>query len=54
MNDDHEEIIKKGYVDRLLDEIDRLWNENGKLKEEVQILTEALRDLQWKLDRLNK
>jgi predicted nucleic acid-binding Zn-ribbon protein len=38
----------------LEDKIEELMNENRELKHEVEILVEALRDMQWKLDGLNK
>jgi cell division septum initiation protein DivIVA len=41
-------------VDLLENKIEELMNENRELKQEVEILVEALRDLQWKLDGLSK
>jgi len=38
----------------LEDKIESLMNENEDLKQEVEILVEAIRDLQWKLDGLSK
>ena len=38
----------------LEDKIESLMNENKELKEEIEILVEALRDMQWKLDGLSK
>lgn len=41
-------------LDILLQEQDRILAENKRLKQEVVILTDALRDLQWRMDGLNK
>ena len=38
----------------LLQEQDRILYENKKLKQEVEILTEALRAIQWRMDGLEK
>ena len=42
------------FVGMLIEKVASLSKENETLKQEVQILTEALRDLQWKMDGLNK
>jgi len=41
-------------VDSLEDKIEKLTIENEDLKQEIEILVEAIRDMQWKLDGLNK
>jgi cell division septum initiation protein DivIVA len=46
------------YIDvtteELEDKIEKLTTENEDLKQEIEILVEAIRDMQWKLDGLNK
>jgi cell division septum initiation protein DivIVA len=41
-------------LDILLQEQDRILAENKTLKQEVEILTEALRAIQWRMDGLDK
>jgi FtsZ-binding cell division protein ZapB len=41
-------------IDKLIDANDKLIVENRELKQENAILVEALRDLQWRMDGLNK
>jgi hypothetical protein len=41
-------------IELLENKIESLINENLELKQEIEILVETIRDLQWKLDGLNK
>jgi regulator of replication initiation timing len=41
-------------VEELDNKIENLLKQNEDLKHEIEILVEALRDLQWKLDGLSK
>jgi len=50
MDKDLEDMFFESIIERIAE----LTNENRKLKEEVQILTEVLRELQWRMDGLNK